>query len=142
MKLSEFVKEIIRDFFIIFGSVIIMITILRQFFYPDMAFDLESIYTIMTFSVIGALIGFILYSRHDLSEKQTRIRIAIHFLALEFILISLGIIIGVINSVLSAIILGLEIAVVYIIVRLLAWQNDKKVAKSINEKLKSFKKNI
>lgn len=142
MKLSEFVKEIIRDFFIIFGSIIIMITILRQFFYPDMAFDLKSIYTIMTFSVIGALIGFILYSRNDLSEKQTRIRIAIHFLALEIILISLGIIIGVINSVLSAIILGLEIAVVYIIVRLLAWQNDKKAAKSINEKLKSFKKNI
>lgn len=142
MKLSEFVKEIIRDFFTIFGSIIIMITILRQFFYPDMAFDLKSIYTIMTFSVIGALIGFILYSRNDLSEKQTRIRIAIHFLALEIILISLGIIIGVINSVLSAIILGLEIAVVYIIVRLLAWQNDKKAAKSINEKLKSFKKNI
>lgn len=142
MKLSEFVKEIIRDFFTIFGSIIIMVTILRQFFYPDMAFDLKSIYTIMTFSVIGALIGFILYSRNDLSEKQTRIRIAIHFLALEIILISLGIIIGVINSVLSTIILGLEIAVVYIIVRLLAWQNDKKAAKSINEKLKSFKKNI
>lgn len=142
MKLSEFVKEIIRDFFTIFGSIIIMITILRQFFYPDMAFDLKSIYTIMTFSVIGALIGFILYSRNDLSEKQTRIRIAIHFLALEIILISLGIFIGVINSALSAIILGLEIAVVYIIVRLLAWQNDKKVANSINEKLKSLKKDI
>ncbi|MBD8500231.1 DUF3021 family protein [Paenibacillus arenosi] len=142
MKLSQFIKETIRDFFTIFGSIIIIITLLRQFFHPDLAFDLKSIYTIMTFSMIGALLGFIMYSRKDLSEKQTRVRIAIHFIALEIILISLGIIIGVINSPLSVIILALQVAVVYVIVRLLAWHNDKKVANSINEKLKSFKKNI
>ncbi|WP_028594097.1 DUF3021 family protein [Paenibacillus assamensis] len=142
MKLSEFIKEIIRDFFIIFGSIIMIITMLRQFFQPDLAFDLKSIYTIMTFSMISALMGFIMYSRNDLSEKQMRIRMAVHFLALEIILISLGIIIGIINSPLSAIILALQIAVVYIIVRLLAWQNDKKVANSMNERLKSFKKDI
>ncbi|GKU76613.1 DUF3021 family protein [Paenibacillus sp. L3-i20] len=141
MKFSEFIKEMIRDFFIIFGSIIIIITILRQFVQPDLPFDLKSIYTIMTFSAIGALTGFIMYSRNDLSEKQMRIRLAIHFFALEIILISLAVFIGIINSTLSAIILALQIAVVYIIVRLLAWQNDKKVSKSINEKLKSFKEN-
>ncbi|WP_442602416.1 DUF3021 family protein [Paenibacillus sp. KN14-4R] len=142
MKLSGFVKEIIKDSLIIFASIIIIITILRQIFYPDMAFDLKSIYIIMTFSLIGALTGFILYSPNDLSEKQMRIRIVIHFFALEIILISLGIIIGIINSALSIIILALQIAVIYVIVRLLSWQNDKKVAKSINEKLMALKKDI
>jgi uncharacterized membrane protein len=142
MKLSEFIKGMIQDFFVIFGSIIIIITILRQFFYPDMAFDLKSIYILMTFSLIGALTGFILYSPYDVSERNMRIRIVLHFLALEIILISLGSIIGAVNSALSAIILALEIAVIYIIVRLLAWQKDKKVADSINEKLRSLKKDI
>jgi len=142
MKLGGFVKEIIKDSLIIFASIIIIITILRQIFYPDMAFDLKSIYIIMAFSLIGALTGFILYSPHDLSEKQIRIRIVIHFFALEIILIALAIIIGIVNNALSVIILALEIAVIYVIVRLLSWQNDKKVAKSINEKLMALKKDI
>ncbi|OAB40592.1 hypothetical protein PMSD_01420 [Paenibacillus macquariensis subsp. defensor] len=142
MRLSEFVKSIIKDFLIIFASIIIIITFLRQIFYPDLAFDLKSIYILMAFSAVSALIGFILYSPHDISEKNMRVRIVIHFLALEVIIISLGSVIGVIDNALSVIILALEIAVIYVIVRLLSWQNDKKEADKINEQLKAFKKNI
>lgn len=142
MKLSAFIKSTIQDFFIIFASIIIIITILRQFFHPEMAFDLKSIYIIMAFSLIGALTGFILYSPNDLSERKMRIRIIIHFFALELLLISLASIIGSVNSALSVISLALEIAVVYVIVRLLSWQNDKKTAQRINEKLKSLRKDI
>ena len=142
MRLSEFVKSIIKDFLIIFASIIIIITFLRQIFYPDLAFDLKSIYILMAFSAVGALIGFILYSPHDISEKKMRVRIVIHFLALEVIMISLGSVIGIIDDALNVIILALEIAVIYVIVRLLSWQNDKKEADKINEQLKAFKKNI
>jgi len=47
-----------------------------------------------------------------------------------------------VNSVLDGVILALQIAVIYIIVRLLSWQKDKKEAQKINEKLKAFKKDI
>ncbi|WP_042348120.1 DUF3021 family protein [Bacillus massiliigorillae] len=142
MKMSEFVREMIKDFLIIFAFIIIMITILRQIYYPNMAFDLKSIYIIMAFSFLSALTGFIVYSPNDISEKKMRMKIIIHFLTLEILLIALSLILGIVNSALDVIILALEIAVIYILVRLLSWQNDKKEAQKINEKLKSFKKDI
>ncbi|KMY55875.1 hypothetical protein AC623_19635 [Bacillus sp. FJAT-27231] len=142
MKLSEFVQKMMKDFLIIFASIIIIITILRQVYYPDMAFDLKSIYIVMAFSIFSALIGFILYSPHDMSEKEIRIRTVIHFAALEILLIVLGSIFDIVNNTSDAITLALEIAVIYTLVRLLSWRNDKKEAQKINEKLKAFKKDV
>ncbi|MBH5319564.1 DUF3021 family protein [Paenibacillus sp. GSMTC-2017] len=142
MKLSQYVWKIINDFFIIFASLILIITLLRQIFYPELAFDLHSIYILMTFSLISAITGFILYSPNDISENNMRKRIVIHFIALEVIIISLGSIIGILNSVLSMVTCAIQIAIIYIIVRLLSWQNDKQIANSINEKLKDFQKNL
>ncbi|MCW1941558.1 DUF3021 domain-containing protein [Bacillus anthracis] len=141
MKFSEFVQNIIRDFLIIFASLIIIITILRQIFYPNMVFDLKSIYIIISFSFLSALTGFILYSPNKISEKKMRIKIAIHFFTLEILLITLTSIFGIVKSGLDVIIIALQIAVIYIIVRLLSWKNDIKEAQKINEKLKTFKKN-
>lgn len=141
MKISEFVQNIIRDFLIIFASLIIIITILRQVFYPNMAFDLKSIYIIIAFSFLSALTGFILYTPNKISEKKMRIKIAIHFFTLEILLITLSSIFGIVKSGLDVIIIALQIAVIYIIVRLLSWKNDIKEAQKINEKLKTFKKN-
>ncbi|MEH7179227.1 DUF3021 family protein [Neobacillus vireti] len=139
MKMSEFAQKIIKDFLIIFASIIIIITILRQIYYPHLTFDLNSIYIIMAFSLISALLGFILYSPTDVSEKELRIRRTIHFFTLEILLIALGSVFDFVNSVSDGIILALQIAVIYILVRLLSWKNDKKEAQQINEKLKAFK---
>ncbi len=141
MKLSEFVQSIIRDFLMIFASIIIIITILRQIYYPNMAFDLKSIYIIIAFSFLSALTGFILYAPNEISEKKMRIKMAIHFFTLEILLITLGSIFGILKSGLDVLIMALQIAVIYIIVRLLSWKSDIKEDKKINEKLKTFKKN-
>lgn len=141
MRFSKFVQNMIRDFLIIFASLIIIITILRQIFYPHMVFDLKSIYIIIAFSFLGALTGFILYSPNEISEKKMRIKMFIHFFTLEILLITLGSILGSLKSGLDVIIIALQIAVIYIIVRLLSWRNDIKEAQKINEKLKTFQKN-
>jgi DMSO reductase anchor subunit len=131
-----------RDFLIIFASIIILITLLRQIFYPQMVFDLNSIYTIMAFSIISALLGFILYTPDDISETRMRLKIVVHFFTLELLLIALGSIFDIVNNVIDVIILALQIAVIYFIVRLLSWRNDKKEAQRINEKLMSMKKDV
>lgn len=142
MRFSQYIKETVREFLMIFASVVIMITILRQIFAPDIAFDLNSIYTLMAFSFLSTLTGVILYAPHGISEKRMRVRIVIHFFTLEFLLISLGGLIGAVNSVSGALILAFEIAVVYAIVRLLSYENDKKEAGRINERLKAAKKGM
>ncbi|WP_066072544.1 DUF3021 family protein [Neobacillus soli] len=139
MNMSKFVQKIIKDFLIIFAAIIIIMTILRQIYYPHLAFDLKSIYIIMAFSFISAFMGFILYSPNDLSEKKMRLRITIHFLTLEIVLIALASVFGIVTSALDGIILALQIAVIYTLVRLLSWKKDKKEAQQINEKLKVFK---
>ncbi|MFC6647943.1 DUF3021 family protein [Paenibacillus rhizoplanae] len=142
MKRSEVAKDIIRDFLVIFASIIIIITVLRQIFMPELAFDLTSIYTIMGFSLLGALTGLMLYAPDEVSEQAMRVRIVIHFLLLELLLITLASLIGVVASVSAALLLVLQIAVVYAIVRLLSYEKDKKEAEQINERLKAVKQDI
>ncbi|SDN04640.1 DUF3021 family protein [Bacillus sp. OK048] len=142
MKLSEFLQKIFKDFLMIFAAIIIIITILRQIYAPHLDFDLKSIYTLMAFSFLSAFLAFILYSPHDVSEKNMRIRRVIHFFALEILLIALASVFDIVNSGADAIILALQIAVIYILVRLLSWKKDKKEAEQINEKLKAFRKDI
>ncbi|WP_405105260.1 DUF3021 family protein [Paenibacillus sp. FSL K6-1217] len=142
MKRSEVAKDIIRDFLVIFASIIIIITVLRQIFMPELAFDLISIYTIMGFSLLGALTGMMLYAPNGVSEQAMRVRIVIHFLLLEILLIALASLIGVVASVSAALLLALQIAVVYAIVRLLSYEKDKKEAEQINERLKAVKQDI
>ena len=142
MKLSKFAQKIIKDFLIIFASIIIIITILRQIYYPNSSFDLKSIYILLAFSFFSALLGFILYSSNDLSEKKMRIRRTIHFCTLEILLIALCSVFDLVNNTMDGIILALQIAVIYILVRLLSWKKDKKEAQQINEKLKALKKDV
>lgn len=140
MRLSQFIQKIFKDFLIIFASIIIILTILRQIYYPNTVFDLKSIYIIMAFSLCSALIGFILYSSNILSENKMRLRIIFHFLTLEVLLITFGVVFHLVTSLAEGLILAVQIAAIYILVRFLSWRFDKKDAQQINEKLKAIKK--
>lgn len=139
MKISQWVRDTFRDFLVIFAAIMIIITVLRQIFEPDAAFDLKTVFIIMAFSFVGALTGFILYPADGISEKNMRARVIIHFTALEVILVSLAAVTGMVNNMAQSALLAAQIALVYVIVRLLSWQGDKKEADRINEKLKKFK---
>lgn len=140
MSSSKLVQKTGKDFLIIFALIIIIITFLRQIYYPHLVFDLKSIYIIMAFSFLSACLGFILYSPNEISEKNMRIRRSIHFLTLEVLLLTLGSIFSIVNRVSDAAILALQIAVIYALVRLLSWRKDKNEAQKINDKLKALKK--
>lgn len=142
MKYSEFIKEMIRDFLLIFASIMIIITILRQIYVPDADFELNTIFTIMAFSFLGALTGIILYTPHAISENTMRFRVILHFFFLEALLISLAVLLKLVYTTSGILLLALQIALVYIIVRLLTYKNDKKEAQKINERLKAFKDEI
>jgi len=142
MKYSGPIKEMIRDFLLIFASIMIIIAILRQIYAPDASFELNTIFTIMAFSFLGALTGIILYTPHSISENKMRFRVILHFLFLESLLVSLAVILKLVYTTFDILLLALQIAAVYAIVRLLTYRNDKKEAQKINERLKEFKKEI
>ncbi|MGG1551076.1 DUF3021 family protein [Paenibacillus ferrarius] len=140
MRLMEFTKNVVRQFFLVFALIIIILTLLRQWYQPDMPFDLHSIYIIMGFSLVAALTDFIKYAPHTISENNMRLRMIFHFIALETILIALGLVTGIVESAANASILAIQIAVIYGILRLLSWRNDKKTAEDINQRLKEISK--
>jgi len=140
MKYSGLIKEIIRDFLIVFASIMIIIAILRQIYAPDASFELNTIFTIMAFSFLGALTGIILYTPYPISENKMRLRVVFQFLFLEFILVLLAVRLKLVYTTFDILLLALQIAAVYAIVRLLTYRNDKKEAQKINERLKAFKK--
>ena len=140
MRLFQFAQKVMKDFLIIFASIIIIITLLRQLYHPDLAFDLKSIYILMAFSFISAITGFILHSSNEMGEKEMRLRVVLHFFALEILLISLASVFEIVNSASDGIILALQIAVIYIVVRLLSWRNDQREAQQINERLNALRK--
>ncbi len=140
MNNSERIKEIVRDFLIIFASIIIIIAVLRLIFDPDASFELKTIFIIMAFSFAGALTGVVLYPMEAISENIMRLRVILHFIFLEALLLSLAVLLNLVNGLFSILVLALQIAAVYFIVRLLAYKNDQKEAKRINERLKALKK--
>lgn len=61
MKLTDYVKKLIRDYFIIFAIIVICITVLRQIFSPDEYFELKDIFVYMICALIGDLPSLIFY---------------------------------------------------------------------------------
>lgn len=139
MKLIDYIKKLIRDFFIIFAIIVICITILRQIFMPDEYFELKDIFIYMICSLVGDLPSLILYLPKEISEKEMRLRIIIHFMVLETVLLTLANVMGWVTGIVNTILFAFQILVIYVIVRLLVWTDDRKVAQKINEKLKAMK---
>ncbi|MBZ9626387.1 DUF3021 family protein [Clostridium sp. FP2] len=138
MKISEFIKKLIKDYFIIFGVVIFVVTALNS--ESGFALNIKDLYTVMIGSLAGDLTSFILYSPNEMSGKETRVRICIHFIILEVILLLLAHILGIAAGYIQLAKFAVEIAVIYLVLRFLSWQVYKKDAKEINGKLENMKK--
>ncbi|MNT40779.1 hypothetical protein D3C72_1771120 [compost metagenome] len=63
----------------------------------------------------------------------------IHFVVLEAVLLTFGHVFGLVHGVLNTTIFAVQIAVIYGIVRLLTYLDDKRSSNKINEKLKTMK---
>lgn len=125
----------------IFAVIVIGITIANQFYNPQHHFSINDIYMYMIAAFIGTVPGLIFYTRRDISEKQMRIRMIIHFIVLESALIIFAVVVNLVNGIGQILSLAADIALIYIIIRLLEWEDDKKVSKEINERLKAMKNN-
>ncbi|MBU3217723.1 DUF3021 domain-containing protein (plasmid) [Clostridium estertheticum] len=138
MKVSEFIKKLIKDYFVIFGVVVFVVTALNS--ESGFSLNIKDLYTVMIGALAGDLTSFILYSPNEMSGKETRVRICIHFITLEVILLLLAHILGIAGGYIQLAKFALEIAVIYLVIRFLSWQVYKKDAKEINGKLKNMKK--
>ncbi len=135
MKTSELIMQFIRQYFIIFGLLVIGLVV----FTSPALINRDYILLTMAFAALGDLPVFVFWSRSELSEKSMRLRTVIHFILLEAIILTFGGIAGVVPDLKGYFSFGIEIAVIYALVKFISWRGDRKTADKINEKLKSLK---
>ncbi len=127
--------QFIRQYFFIFGILIIS----SAFLIDPARIDRNFVLLSMTFAAVGDLPLVVFWSRSELSEKSLRIRTILHFILLEAVILMFGGITGIVPDLKGYIIFGLEVAVIYLLVKLISWRGDVRTADKINEKLKSMK---
>lgn len=139
MKFTDYIKRLIRDYLTIFAIIVITVTVLRQIFIPNEYLRLTDIFIFMLCALAGDLPSLIFYSSRELSEKEMRLRIIIHFMVLEAVILILARVMGWVNGIVNTVFLAIQIALIYIIMRYISLMDDRKIANSINKKLKALK---
>ena len=142
MKLIDYIKRLVRDYFTIFAMIVITITLLRQVFVPNELLRLTDIFNYMICALAGDLPSLIFYSPKELSEQEMRLRIVIHFVILEAVILTLANVMGWATGLIDTAFLAAQVAFIYIIVRVLIWTDDRKAANRINERLKALKNEL
>lgn len=135
MKFLGLIKQLIRDYFIIFG----ILTIGTVFLTPTDTINRDYILLVMAFAAVGDLPSIVLWSKSELTEKNKKFRMIVHFMLLELVILIFGGITGIVKGVDGYIIFAIEIAIIYIVVRLINWRGDLSTAKKINDRLKNLK---
>jgi hypothetical protein len=135
MKLMDFIRQLMRDYFIIFGLLIIG----SVFLTPPDTINRDYILLAMAFAAVGDLPSIVFWSKSETTENSRRWRMIIHFILLETVILIFGGIMGIISGFVEYLIFAIEIVVIYVIVRFITWRGDLATAKKINEKLKNLK---
>lgn len=135
MKLMGLIRQLIRDYFIIFGILIIG----SVFFTPPDTINRDYILLVMAFAAVGDLPSIIFWSRSELTERSERLRSILHFILLVTFILIFGRITGIVSRFVDYLIFTIQIAIIYVIVRFIIYQSDITTAKKINEKLKDLK---
>ncbi|WP_167956528.1 DUF3021 family protein [Anaerosporobacter faecicola] len=135
MKLSQVLSNMIRNFFVIFGIIIIGTAILN----PDFIFTSEKILLVTFMAFATDCVNLIYWSRKELSERERNVRRILHFILIEVIVLTFGNVFAICSGWLETIIFGAEIMVIYVLVCVIDWLLDRKTANQINEKLRLLK---
>lgn len=129
------IRELIRDYFVIFGILIIG----SVFLTPPNTINRDYIILVMAFAAVGDLPSIIFWSRSELTESSRRLRSIIHFILLMTLILIFGGITGVVSGFAGYLIFAVEIVIIYAIVKFIIYHGDMTTANVINEKLKSFR---
>lgn len=133
--MNKLFSNMLRNYFIIF-TVIILETSL---FNPSHAFTFREIMLSALFTLAANLTSLVFYSKTELSVSHRYIRMVIHFVLLEAVILILGNILGQVSGIMQTAIFALEILGIYVLVIFIAWLIDRKSANDINQRLAAMR---
>ena len=110
--------------------------------YPEQKFGYDAFFSPPLFGFCSVLLGFVRYSKKELSVKQVWVRRGIHLLLIEGLIFGVNYAAGIIFEPLVGTLLAAAIALVFVTVYVVLWLNDKRSAAMFNEQLKRYQQQI
>lgn len=135
MKKKELISSVIRNYFIIFTVIIIGTALLN----PTHAFTFREVMLTALFALAGDLPSLVYYSKKEFSIRSKYVRMVIHFVLLEVVILTFGNIMGQVSGITQTTLFGVEVFGIYVLVGLFTWLIDRKTANDINQQLTNIR---
>ena len=140
MEIRKILKMMMRNYLLIYAGSMISTWVFCIIFEPDACFDLNYFAWMMIFAACGDLPVLVFYSRKKLTEKQWKIRFAIHLILLEIVLLTFAYFAKMYQTFRQGFLFAILIFAVYLIIRLFEYRSDKKDAEKMNMKIQENRK--
>jgi len=138
MILQDYVKKLLRDYFIILGVLVFGVIILSSEL--GYAITINNLYSLLISALVMDLARSITYSRYLTKGKTMYTGIGIQLIAVEAGLLLPAYLLGMTPVYIQMMPLAFEIVVMYLAIRFLIWKANKKSAEEINKKLESMRR--
>ncbi len=141
MELRDLIKKILFSYPAIYGcSMMATFVFCMVFYHEDAVFGMDYFGLMLLFSLAGDLPILVFYSKREMSQKEMNVRLLIHFLLLECVLMVLGRFFGLYKSFLQGVFFFFIVLVVYVIIRASVFCEDIRRAKQLNDALAERKR--
>jgi len=138
--MKEHLQMQLAGFFISVTLITGAMFILGLLFQPDLKFGYEAFAYPLIYGVIGAVPGLLMYSKKELTLKQTLIREFIQMCLIIVLIITFmyGRFENVYDVIPQIIGVSVSVVIIYVLVHFFGWLMDLKTAKVMTEDLKRF----
>ena len=138
MKHKSKIMEALISFCVCTSCITILEGVLGMLFFPEIKLDYGAFFSPPLFGAFSVLLGAVTYSKREQSVREVLIRRALHLLLIEAMVFGLNYAAGFVFSTVVAVSLALGIAIIFVLVYLIIWLNDRRSADLFNQKLKEF----
>lgn len=136
----EYIKGIIKTFIYVLSGIVISAAVFISIVIPEAQLDVRILWQIIIMAAVCTLGSTIYYSKWEYSKRQMKIRIVIHYLYTNLVVLGGAILWDWIDAqvIAEVIFLMFLVAVVFIGVCLVMSRKEEKVAEILNQQLSKF----
>lgn len=144
MSRRDFFRIAITQYFIIVTLINVAIFALGMIYRPDDRFGYEAFLTPLVYAAFSMIPVIFTYSKKEISTKRMFFRLILNLIAIEGIMIGIGITGSEGSEKQSMIIVSFALAVfvIFVLVMVISWVLDLRQAKQMNMDLENYKNRI
>lgn len=131
-------SELVMAFFVCTTCITILEGIVGMLFFPQVELRYDAFFSPPLFGLFSVLLGFINYSKKELSIGQVLFRRLLHLLMIEGLVFGLNYAAGMIFTPILVGVLAFSIALVFVAVYAVLWFSDRRSAMLFNQQLKVY----